>query len=158
MPRPKGSKNKYSPIKDKNKALILKALEESMGILAPALKTCIMDRWTFNKYYNTDPEFAKKVDDIREGCIDFVESALLKNIKSGNVVGQIFYLKTKGKQRGYIETTETNMNIDTVKIRYIIPEGETPNNQLISGDNLQISVQQPEVIENKPDINPNAEK
>jgi hypothetical protein len=50
-----------------------------------------------------DPKFKKMVEDIQEQAIDYVESQLFKNIREGNITGQIFYLKTKGKHRGYIE-------------------------------------------------------
>ena len=37
---------------------------------------------------------------------DFAESELMKLIKDGNVAATIFFLKTQGKARGYIERQE----------------------------------------------------
>ena len=47
--------------------------------------------------------------------MDFAESQLHQQIKDGSVAATIFYLKTKGKKRGYIEKSEldvTNKNPD----------------------------------------------
>jgi hypothetical protein len=38
--------------------------------------------------------------------IDFAESQLHKQIKEGSTAATIFFLKTKGKQRGYVERIE----------------------------------------------------
>jgi len=57
-----------------------------------------------------DKEFAKKVKDIENITLDFVESQLHKQIKDGNTPSTIFYLKTKGKRRGYIERQELDLN------------------------------------------------
>ena len=138
MGRPRGAKNKPYKIKDKQKELVLNALSESMGILKPALKAVSLDRSTFNTYYNNDPLFAKRVDEIREESIDYVEMQLLKQIKDGGAAQTIFFLKTKGKSRGYIETTEMNMNLETVKIKYIMPDG-TPLNQIDTTQPLQLN-------------------
>jgi len=119
--RPKGSPNKPSIIKEKNKKLILQSLDENMGILAPALKVGGISRLTFNHYYNTDVDFKIQVDEIREKGMDYVESQLLKQIKDGGAAQTIFFLKTKCRDRGYIERTDTNMTIEAIKIKYIVP-------------------------------------
>ncbi|MEF2920033.1 MAG: hypothetical protein U0O22_06120, partial [Acutalibacteraceae bacterium] len=51
-----------------------------------------------------------QVDEINEATLDFVESKLLENIKKGEVTSIIFYLKTKGRNRGYQEKTEIDIN------------------------------------------------
>ena len=41
--------------------------------------------------------------------LDFAESQLHNQIKSGNTSATIFYLKTKGKKRGYVEKSELDI-------------------------------------------------
>ena len=53
-----------------------------------------------------DTLFAKQVEDIANIALDFAESQLHKQIQDGNTAATIFYLKTKGKRRGYIERQE----------------------------------------------------
>ena len=44
--------------------------------------------------------------EAREDTLDFVESKLMKAIDDGNVTAMIFFLKTRGKSRGYSERSE----------------------------------------------------
>jgi hypothetical protein len=53
-----------------------------------------------------DAEYKKAVEDLNDVAIDFAESQLHKQIKDGNSTATIFYLKTKGKKRGYVERQE----------------------------------------------------
>ena len=101
-----------------------------------------MNRETFSKYYEVDLEFRKEVDDIREEAIDYVEGQLLKQINTGGAAQTIFFLKTKGKSRGYIETTETNMTIDAIKIKYIVPKDEPndPTSLPLNNNIIKISI------------------
>ena len=84
------------------KQTLLDALEQSLGIVTTA---CRMTGISRSQYYRwlDDPEFKRAVEDISEICLDFAESKLHDQISDGNVSATIFYLKTKGKKRGYIE-------------------------------------------------------
>lgn len=98
-----------------NKNALLDALEKSLGVVTSACKSVGVDRTTFYNYYNTDPKFRDAVDSIENIALDFAESQLHKQIRDGNVAATIFYLKTKGKKRGYIERSEVQ-NDGTMKV------------------------------------------
>lgn len=88
------------------KSKMLKALEESHGVVTTACSKAGISRAQYYRWWNDDKKFREQCDDIQESAIDFVESELFKQIKEGNITGQIFYLKTKGKHRGYVEKTQ----------------------------------------------------
>jgi len=94
------------------KESIIKALEQSLGIVTIACKSTDIPRSTYYKWLNEDKEFATQVKDIENIALDFAESQLHQQIKKGEVSSTIFYLKTKGKTRGYIEKTEQELNIN----------------------------------------------
>jgi len=86
-----------------------------LGVVTSACRKVGVGRTTFYGWLNDDEEFAKAVQDIENVALDFAESQLHQQIKSGNPTSTIFYLKTKGKKRGYIERMEnvnTNKNLD----------------------------------------------
>jgi len=91
---------------DDNKKKLLEALEDHKGIVTNACKSVNVGRSTYYKWYNEDEEFKKAVDEIQDVAIDFVESKLFQQIDEGNPTSTIFYLKTKAKQRGYVERQE----------------------------------------------------
>jgi hypothetical protein len=102
------------------KSRLLEALENSLGVVTTACKKANVSRKTFYQYCNDDPEFKKAVDDIENIALDFAESQLHKQIQGGNTAATIFYLKTKGKKRGYVERQEITGN-DGDAIRFILP-------------------------------------
>ena len=85
---------------------LLEALEKSLGVVTTACKIVDCNRSTFYKYYNNDQDFKSSVDELQNLTLDFAESQLHQQIKDGNTTATIFYLKTKGKKRGYIERQE----------------------------------------------------
>jgi hypothetical protein len=91
---------------EQHKKAIIEALEKSLGVVTTACKTVGIGRTTFYGWLQDDPEFAKEVDDIQNIALDYAESQLHKQIGKGNTSATIFYLKTKGKKRGYIERQE----------------------------------------------------
>ena len=88
------------------KKAIIEALEKSLGVVTTACKQVGIGRTTFYDYLNKDEKFANQVDDIQNIALDFAESQLHKQIQDGNTSATIFYLKTKGKNRGYVERSE----------------------------------------------------
>jgi hypothetical protein len=98
---------------DKNrqhKKAVIEALEKTLGIVTQACKMAGVGRSTFYKWMDDDEEFRKQVQDIDNVVLDFVESKLHKQIDGGNPTSTIFYLKTKGRKRGYIETKDITNN------------------------------------------------
>jgi len=88
------------------KESILKALEKNLGVVTLSCRKAEIPRSTFYKWLNEDEEFAKQVNEIANVALDFAESELFKQIQNGVPTSTIFYLKTKGKKRGYIERQE----------------------------------------------------
>jgi predicted transcriptional regulator len=88
------------------KESMIKALEQSLGIVTVACKKAEIPRSTFYKWLNEDEDFAREVKDIENIALDFAESQLHKQISENSTSATIFYLKTKGKKRGYIERQE----------------------------------------------------
>ena len=85
---------------------MLEALEKSLGIVSTAAKMVGIDRSTHYAWLKSDEEYKSAVNSIQDGVLDFAESHLYKLVKEGNPAATIFFLKTKGKKRGYIERQE----------------------------------------------------
>ena len=64
------------------------------------------------------------IDDI---ILDFAEKQLFTQISENNTTATIFFLKTKGKHRGYVEKTEVDNRVTIEKP--IIMDWTQPNIQ-----------------------------
>jgi hypothetical protein len=107
---------------EQEKERVLAALERALGVVTTACREAGIGRTTYYKFYNEDPDFKEKADNIQAVTLDFVESQLFRQIREGNTAATIFYLKTRGKERGYIESPL--IGIDTIQpIQIIIPGG-----------------------------------
>ena len=88
------------------KKALLEALEKTLGGVTTACKKAGIGRTTFYEYYKSDSDFKQAVDELQDVALDFAESKLHEQIMEGNTSATIFYLKTKGKKRGYVERQE----------------------------------------------------
>lgn len=89
------------------KDLFLQALEKSMGIITPALKSVgNLSPETVRQWREKDKDFARRMDECKSICGDFVETKLLHKIQEGDTTAIIFYCKTQLKERGYTERKE----------------------------------------------------
>lgn len=105
---------------------MLQALKANLGIVTPSAEQVWIDRKTHYLWLENDPEYKAEYERIGEQTIDFAENALLKSIKGGSDTAVIFYLKTKGKRRGYIERQEVehsgSVSVHTEQIDKMTPE------------------------------------
>ena len=85
---------------------MLEALIKTRGIVTYAADNAGIDRTTHYVWCEQDPDYKKKVEDIAEIALDAAENSLHGQIDEKNTAATIFYLKTKGKKRGYIEKQE----------------------------------------------------
>lgn len=110
-----GRKPKFR-IKDVEEALRLCA-----GIRGAAALKLGTSTTTISNYILRSPHLQKVIEEIEEQHLDMAESKLLQGIKAGDKTYVIFYLKTKGKARGYTERAEVTgpdgvpLNMDVSK-------------------------------------------
>ena len=91
------------------KANFLKALESTLGVVSPACKKADIARSTYYEWYSGDLDFRKAVDELKDVALDFAESQLFARMQAQSDASIIFYLKTQGKKRGYIERSEVEL-------------------------------------------------
>lgn len=88
------------------KKTFLDALEAALGVAQTAAKKTGLSRTQHYKWMKEDPEYKERVEEIADIALDFAESQLHKQMSQGSTTATIFYLKTKGKKRGYVERIE----------------------------------------------------
>ena len=71
-----------------------------------------ISRKTFYEWKEKRKKLAEGLEAAEEAIIDFAESKLVEHINNDDVQALIFFLRTKGKKRGYVEKTEAEVNIN----------------------------------------------
>jgi hypothetical protein len=128
------------------KKKLLLALRASLGVVETACNTANVPRSNYYLWLKKDPKFKAAVEEIDDVAIDFGESQLYKLMKGYTLpdtkvflnsdskqpiivpitkhVGTdasavIFFLKTRGKKRGYIEKTqvETANKVEVLNVK-----------------------------------------
>jgi transposase-like protein len=86
------------------KVKILEIFASSFGLsVDSACKIVDISRNTFYNWLKEDQKFKETYEALGESILDLAEASLIKQIQEMNTTATIFYLKTKGKKRGYIE-------------------------------------------------------
>lgn len=114
-----------------NKREFLEALKRCAGNVSEATKHVPIHRTTHYLWLESDPEYAAAVDAIKESLIDRAEGVLHSLIGEGNVPAVLFFLKTQGKRRGYIERTETDVTSGGQPLQIVT---KVINNNPLEGD------------------------
>ncbi len=88
------------------KEQFIEALEKSMGIMSQAAKKIGVERTTPYRWMREDEEFKDRCDEVQNVVLDFAETKLFELVQEGHPSATIFLLKTRGKERGYVERQE----------------------------------------------------
>jgi len=113
------------------KQKMLNALEASLGVVTMASKTSGVPRRDHYHWLKTDEKYREAVESLEDICLDLAENKLHKLIEMMEPSAIYFFLKCKGKKRGYVEKADINMNHSgelktngVLEIRVIDPEKE----------------------------------
>jgi len=98
------------------KKLIRGAIPGSGGIKTLIAKRAGISRTTLDQYLSKHADLEKLFEEESESALDAAESQLLRAIQRENLTAIIFFLKTKGKKRGYIERSEIDLTDVSIKI------------------------------------------
>jgi len=116
------------------KDAMLQALTSTLGNVTEAAEKIGIARKTHYEWLKDDAEYKAAVDSLKNVALDFAESQLKKLMEGAerqalthdgkvvtikdapNTSAVIFYLKTQGKQRGYIERQELSTEIKSINI------------------------------------------
>ena len=89
------------------KRAISEKITEKRGNLSVVARSFGKSRtWLYNTLNDKYPELWDVITEARESLIDDAESELQKQMLKGNTTALIFFLKTQGKSRGYVERQE----------------------------------------------------
>ena len=109
---------------DIQKKGMIEAMEKSLGIVTTACKQVGIARSTHYEWMQSDEDYNAAIDSLQDVALDFAESQLQKRMKDGSDAAIIFYLKTKGKKRGFVERQEVEHSGSGVNLSIIMPEGD----------------------------------
>jgi len=81
-------------------------IDEMMGNVSMVARTLNVSRTTLYNYIKAHATVKQALDEAREKMVDNVESKLYSKALDGDTTSMIFFLKTQGKHRGYVERQE----------------------------------------------------
>ena len=87
---------------------VIDALAECKGMISPAARYLGCGRRTIQRYMKEYPEIAEAIEDANEEVNDIAELKLFDAIKRGEAWAICFRLKTKARNRGYVERGEVS--------------------------------------------------
>jgi len=96
--------------------VLIQMIEQKAGLVRPISEALGVAPRTVRGWREKSKKIASAFVEVRDGLLDLAESKLLQGIRSGNTACVIFYLKTQGKARGYIERQEVE-SVENVNVR-----------------------------------------
>ncbi len=82
---------------------LAEAIRAARGNLSTVAKRFQVTRQAVQNYISRRPKLKEVMSEARESMLDMVESSLYKACRKGQGWAVCFFLKTQGKDRGYIE-------------------------------------------------------
>lgn len=89
-------------------------LEENKGNVAAVARRLGVSRAAIYNRINKSPTLQQVLSDAREAMLDNAESMLYKKVLEGSTPELLFFLKTQGRNRGYVERQEIDHRLKNV--------------------------------------------
>lgn len=102
-----GQKRKQPNLKIKQ---IESALRKTHGLIAHAAEILNVSRPAIHDRIKRSPRLQEVMKEIEERLIDQSENVIYHHMSNKNLTAAIFHLKTKGKNRGWIERHENELS------------------------------------------------
>lgn len=114
----------------KRQLAMLQALRLHKGLITYACKAAGISRQAHYDWMHGCEAYKQAVNEIDDFVLDHIENAAMKMIDTGNNPAVlIFYLKTKGKKRGFVEKQQIEVSAgDMSNIRNLIKDCESAEN------------------------------
>lgn len=80
---------------------MIEAMKRTLNNVSTSVKYAQISRDTHYRWLKQDSKYRERLDTVNEELLDFAEMQLFKLIALGKQRSIIFFLKTKGKHRGY---------------------------------------------------------
>ncbi len=90
---------------------IAEALQEARGVISDAAESLGCSRQTIYNRISREKSLREAHGDAMEGLKDIAEQALYHQIEAGNITAIIFFLKTRGRDRGYGNEPSTKLDV-----------------------------------------------
>ena len=93
-------------------AEIAKVYEKKLCNISATCSALGINRLTFYRRREKSKTLQKLLEEAEESLLDWAETKLISHIEEGDITTLLFFLKTKGKKRGYIEKVENDVSIN----------------------------------------------
>jgi hypothetical protein len=99
-------------------AKIIAALRDTRGMVTVAARKLGISRQQIYRRIESSEDVREALEESRDFTTDTAELALYKAIQDGEAWAVCFYLKTQGKERGYVEKQqiEHSGHVDLAKL------------------------------------------
>lgn len=91
---------------------IAKVYEKKLCNISATCSALGINRLTFYRRREKSKTLQKLLEEAEESLLDWAETKLISHIEDGDITTLLFFLKTKGKKRGYVEKVENDVNIN----------------------------------------------
>ena len=90
---------------------VVDALKTTQGMVSAAARMLGCNRKTLYRYFERYPAIVEAVKEATEFQLDVTELQLFQAIDRGEAWAICLYLKTKGRQRGYVEKQDVQADV-----------------------------------------------
>ena len=112
---------------------LMEAMRKNRAIMAYAAEALGVTRQAVFDYIKRRPHLHAEIDEINETILDVSEDKLFNAIAAGDSRCIMFHLRTKGKNRGYVERTEmVGENGGPIQVQ-ATPMVQGPSDNMITG-------------------------